>query len=168
MLLVILQNAPTWVWFLLAGLIVLGLSQARDRSMTLARAGIVPIVMVVLSFKGVSSVFGYQPLALLAWAKGLAIATSLMLVFRASLGISWSASEQRLRVAGSWWPLAVILAIFATKFAVGASVAMNPSLVGDTLFAALVGLAYGAFSGVFFGRAVAMWKVAHQALAARA
>lgn len=168
MLLAILQNTPAWVWFLLIGVIALGLSQARDRAITLTRASVIPLVMIVLSFKGVTSVFGYQPLALLAWAKGLAVSTSLMLAMGASRGISWSARDQRLLVPGSWWPMALMLAIFATKFAVGVNLALNHSLASNTLFAAVVGLAYGAFSGVFFGRGVAMWKVAHQALAVRA
>lgn len=168
MLLTVIQYAPTWVWFLLAGLVALGLSQVRDRSVGLTRAGIIPVVMVVMSFMGVTSVFGYQPLALLAWAKGLMVGAALTRIVGAWRGIEWSAQTQRLHVPGSWWPMAIILAIFVTKFAVGANVAMHPELRNDTLFAVLVGLAYGGFSGVFFGRGLAMWKVAHKALTVRA
>jgi len=164
MLTQIIQHAPTWVWALLAGLIALGLSQTFARSMTLTRATIVPVVMVCLSFYGVSSVFGPQPLALLAWAKGLAAAASLTLATRLWRGIAWSSSDQRLLVPGSWIPLVLILGLFLIKFAVGASLAMHPALRTDPIFAAVIGLAYGAFSGMFLGRGIAMWKLARQAL----
>ena len=42
--------------------------------------------------------------------------------------------------------------------------AISPELALDTLFATLVGFAYGAFSGGFLGRGATMWKVVRQAL----
>src|SRR5471032_2486559 len=41
--------------------------------------------------------------------------------------------------------------------------AMHPDLSVDRLFAVSVSLAYGAFSGIFLARALAMWRVARQA-----
>lgn len=162
MLIKIFQNAPIWVWGLLAALIALGLSQRRDRSLTLSRATIVPVAMMGLSFFGVSSVFGLQPLALFAWAKGLALGTAFALGTGLWKGIAWSTSTQRLHVPGSWTPLVLILAIFVAKFAVGAGLAMQPALRGELLFTAVVGLAYGSLSGMFFGRGIAMWRVARE------
>jgi len=164
MFIAILQNTPTWVWGLLAALIALGLSQAFPRSITLRRAVIMPMAMVGLSLYGVTSVFGAQPLPLLLWAAGLATTATLMLNLGAGRGVSWSAAERLLRVPGSWWPMATILALFVTKFAVGVTLAMHPSFAHDAAFATGVSLLYGSFSGVFFGRGAAMWKVAHRAL----
>src|SRR5439155_15157054 len=55
MLLQIVQHTPVWVWGLLAGLVALGVSQARDREVSLARITILPLVMLALSFSGVVS-----------------------------------------------------------------------------------------------------------------
>ena len=164
MFIAILQNTPAWVWALLAGLIALGLSQAFPRAITLRRAAIVPVAMVALSLFGVTSVFRGQPLALLVWAVGLAITATLVLNLGAGRGVSWSPAERLLHVPGSWWPMATILALFVTKFAVGVTLAMHPSFAHDAAFATSISLLYGSFSGIFFGRGAAMWKVAHRAL----
>lgn len=160
MLIKIFQNAPVWVWGLLAALIALGLSQRKDRSLTLTRGTIVPLVMVCLSFFGVSSAFGPQPLALFAWAKGLALGAAFALGTGLWKGIAWSPSTQRLHVPGSWTPLVLILSIFVAKFAVGACLSIEPTLRHELLFTAVVGLAYGGLSGVFLGRGLAMWRAA--------
>jgi hypothetical protein len=163
MFITILQNTPTWVWALLAGLVALGLSQAFPRTITLRRAIVMPLAMVGLSLFGVTSVFGGQPLALVVWAAGLAITATLVLNLGAARGVSWSAAEQLLKVPGSWWPMVTILGLFITKFAVGVTLAMHPSFAHDAAFATSISLLYGSFSGVFFGRGAAMWKVAHRA-----
>jgi len=69
-------------------------------------------------------------------------------------------AEGRLSVPGSWLPLALMLGLFATKFAVGVLVALAPALRHDAAFAASAGLAYGAFSGLFLGRALALRALA--------
>ncbi len=168
MLTSIIQHAPAWVWALLAALIALGMSQTLPRSVNLRRATIAPIALIVLSLYGVTGTFHGEPLALGGWAIGLAATVFVALSVGAWKGIGWSTQERRLQLPGSWWPLMIILGIFLTKFVVGATLAMNPSEAADPLFATVVGLAYGAFSGIFFSRGLAMWKVAHQALTARA
>jgi len=165
MLIAILSGAPTWVWFLLVALVALGLSQTLPRSVTLRRAAIVPIVLVAFSLYGVTSSFGRQGTAVAAWAVALVIGASLAMAAGAWSGIAWSAQEQRLKVPGSWWPMVLILGLFITKFAVGVMLAMQPARAHEPLFAALAGSIYGAFSGVFLSRGLAMWKVAHASLA---
>jgi len=164
----VLAHVPAWVWVLLAALIALGVSQTFPRTVALRRATIMPIALIVLSLSGVTSTFRGEPLALAGWLVGLAGAVMVALSVGAWKGIGWSASSQRLLVPGSWWPLAIIMGIFMTKFAVGTTLAIHPSSAADPVFASLVGLAYGAFSGTFFSRGLAMWKVAHEALTAQA
>jgi hypothetical protein len=55
--------------------------------------------------------------------------------------------------------MALILALFCVKYAVGASLAISPALSADRSFAAAVSLAYGVFSGLFLARAFAVWKL---------
>jgi hypothetical protein len=164
MLTAILLATPKWVWALLAGLIALGVSQSLSRSMTLRRATIVPAVLVVLSAYGVMSTFGAQASAILAWAAGLAVAVGAASAAGAWRGIAWSSREQRLKVPGSWWPMALIMALFIIKYGVGVTLAMQPRLMHEPMFASLVALAYGGFSGMFLSRAVAMWKAARGGL----
>ena len=67
----VLKHTPTWVWALLAALIALGLSQARDRSASLARIAIMPVAMTALSVWGTVSAFGNSPQfgsVMLAWS----------------------------------------------------------------------------------------------------
>ena len=44
--------------------------------------------------------------------------------------------------------------LFFLKFGVGVAVAINPARVSEVAFAGLVGLVYGAFSGIFLARGV--------------
>ena len=62
----------------------------------------------------------------------------------------------------------LIAGIFMTKYAAGVSMSLHPELRFDLTFALALATVYGAFSGIFFSRGLAMWKVAHQALTARA
>jgi uncharacterized membrane protein (DUF2068 family) len=164
MFLAIVQHAPRWVWFLLAALLALGVSLSFPRRMSLRRAIVVPVAMVTLSLAGVVSAFAHTPLALVAWALGIAAALAATRALGLWRGIAWSAADARLVVPGSWLPLLMIVTLFAIKFCVGALLAMNPALAHDTGFAASAGLAYGAFSGLFFGRGVVMWQVARRNL----
>jgi hypothetical protein len=158
----ILQHVPSWVWVLLAALIALGISQSFPRRRTLRSATVLPVAMIVLSFYGVVSVFPGQPMALVAWAVGIAAAVMSSNMIGAWKDISWSEQDQCLIVPGSWAPLVLILGLFIVKFGVGAALATRPDFASDTLFAALAGLAYGSFSGVFFSRGLVMWKTARQ------
>jgi hypothetical protein len=165
MITTILHYTPTWVWGLLAGLIALGTSMAFTREITLRRATIMPLAMVGLSLYGVASVFSPQPMALAAWAVGLAVTASITIGMGIGRGATWMPETRLLRVPGSWWPLAIILGIFFTKFAVGVTLALHPDFARDSAFATSVGLVYGAFSGVFLGRGAALWKAAQAGIA---
>jgi len=160
----ILLGAPGWVWPLLAVLMALGISQTLPRTVTLRRATIVPIALILFSLFGVTSTFRGQPGAIAAWAVSLALVAALAIAAGAWSGIGWQAESQRLEVPGSWWPMVLILGLFITKFAVGVTLAIQPVHAHDPLFATIVGAVYGVFSGMFFSRGLAMWKVAHASL----
>jgi hypothetical protein len=162
MLIEILQHTPHWVWWLLAALISLGVSQTRPQQRTLRAATALPIAMAALSFYGVVSVFPAQPTALVAWAA--AMFTAFVICRAAGIGsrVRWLAAEQRLLVPGSWVPLVLFLGLFIIKFGANVMLAMHPDLGIDKLFAVSVSFAYGAFSGIFLARSLAMWRVARQ------
>ena len=162
MLIEILQRTPHWVWWLLAALISLGVSQSKPQQKTLRNATAIPIAMAALSFYGVVSVFAHQSIALVAWAAAMLAALAISHAAGIGSKVRWLAAEQRLLVPGSWVPLMLMLGLFIIKFGANVMLAMHPDLSADRLFAISVSLAYGAFSGIFLARGLAMWRVARQ------
>jgi hypothetical protein len=163
MFLAIVQHAPLWAWALLAGLVALGLWQTLPRQMTLQRATLLPSAMAILSLASLAASFGWTSGVILAWVAGAAKSLLTMRATGGWRGIAWSASAQRLLVPGSWLPLALLVGLFAAKFAVGTMLAMHLPLSTQPAFASVVALVYGAFSGLFLSRGLAMWRVARAA-----
>jgi uncharacterized membrane protein len=156
----ILAGTPLWVWGLLAGLVVLGVAQARARQIGLVRASIVPVAMGGLSLLSIVSVFGASPAVLGSWlAAGLVLALLVMLQ-GAPAGTRYDAATRRFDLPGSWVPLVLFLAIFATRYAVSVSFAMHPGLKADAGFALAVAALYGVFTGLFAGRAARLVRLA--------
>ncbi|MEP7100065.1 MAG: DUF6622 family protein [Burkholderiales bacterium] len=160
MFIAIVQHTPVWVWGLLAVLVALGLSQARDREMSLMRVTILPLVMIALSLSGVFSAFGHFPVAIGGWAAGVGAALAFGRQFIAVRGAAWSSQTATLRVPGSWLPLVLIVALFALKYFAGASLALHPDLAHDTTFAGLISVGYGMFSGLFLARGLSLRNLA--------
>ncbi|MDN7181154.1 hypothetical protein M0D69_24805 [Caballeronia sp. SEWSISQ10-4 2] len=163
MLIGIVQHTPHWVWWLLAALVSLGVSQTQPRQRTLRAATAMPIGMAALSFYGVVSIFTQESIALVAWAAAMLAALAIFHAVGIGSKARWLAAEQRLLVPGSWLPLVLILGLFIIKFGANVMLAMHPDLRVDGLFAVSVSFAYGAFSGIFLARGLAMWRVARQA-----
>jgi hypothetical protein len=158
-----LQHVPPFVWLLLFGLIALGVSMSFTRRRSLRSAIVIPLAMIMLSFYGVASAFG-QAVALAAWLTGVMLALGVSGAAGLWSTIRWSQRERRLVVPGSWIPMAMLMGLFITKFIVNAMLGMHPERGADSQFAALAGFAYGAFSGMFLARGVAMLKVARRGM----
>jgi hypothetical protein len=170
MILTILQHTPVWVFGLLLALIALGVSQSFPRSVTLQRITVLPLVLITWSLSGVTMSFGASPLggqALLAWVTGVA-ASVLLLRGRVDVSaVTFSAAARRFQLPGSWVPLVLMLSLFALKYGAGVSLAMTPQLRQSLPFVVTASLAFGAFSGVFLARTLALWSVARVALRGR-
>ena len=160
MLLQILANTPKWVFVLFAALLWLGLSQLLTRRVGLSRITGLAIGMSVFSLYGTVSAFAGVPMALLAWLAGAAAVFALLAGRAAPLGTRYDAATRRFTVPGSAVPLAVMMGIFLTKYAVGITLGMQPAVARDLLFALAVSAVYGAFSGVFAARAARLWRMA--------
>ena len=160
MLTQILQKTPIWVWALLVGLIALGYSQTRNRSVGLARTIIMPVAMVMLSLYGTVSAFGATPAVLGAWLTSCLLVVSLTLTQAAPAGTAYQRNTRQYAMPGSWLPMVVILAIFMTKYGVGVTLSMQPGMAHSSLFPLIISLLYGVFSGFFAGRAIRLWRMA--------
>jgi hypothetical protein len=162
MVIAIVQHTPAWVWGLLSVLIAFGLSQTRDREISLLRVTILPLVMIALSMSGVLRAFGHAPVALGGWAAGVGAALAFARQIVSVRGAIWTAPTATLHVPGSWLPLALIVGLFAVKYFVGVQLAMHPALATDASFAGLCSLAYGGFSGLFLARAMSLRVLARR------
>jgi hypothetical protein len=159
----VLKSTPTWVWGLLAGLVVLGLSQVRTRTATFTRIAITPVVMLGLSLWGNISAFGRSPdvgFVLALWAGILAVTVIAVMQLPVPAGTQYDERSRTFHLPGSWMPMLLIVGIFLTKYVVGVDLAMQPSLALDSQYVLIVAGLYGVFSGIFAGRAARLWRLA--------
>lgn len=77
--LTIVQRTPTWVWALLAELVLLGLVQMRPRRVRPMQTAVLPLALAVLSLGGLLGVIASIPWALAAAALWLLVAVGVLL-----------------------------------------------------------------------------------------
>ena len=156
----ILRNTPSWVWTVLATLVVLGLAQVRDRTQGLVRVSLMPVALVSFSLWAAASAFGRSPMAAEAlWLWLLAAAAACSLLAMQPGSARYDAATRSFRLKGSGLPLGLMLGVFLARYVVAVRLALHPTLVSDAGFVLPVAALYGAFSGVFLGRAVQLWRL---------
>jgi hypothetical protein len=151
MLIQILTHTPLYVWAILAFLVYRGVVALRERETTLRKLFIIPVVMLALSLQDIAAKFGAGLLPWSAWA-GAALAVALLVWKFSGAGISAGAASGGVRVHGSRAPLALMMAIFLTKYATAVTLAIQPQASHNPLFAVAVCALFGAFNGYFLGR----------------
>ena len=151
-----LQHVPIWVFPLLVGLIVLGWSQTRSRTMPLWRALVLPLVMTVMSPLAVLASAGVLLVALPAWLLGWLL--PVVLAGHRARPARLQIDAGRITVPGSWWPMVLILSIFVARFVVGATLGVNPALADSAALSLAIGLVYGLLSGAFIARVIPLLR----------
>ncbi len=154
----IVYFTPRWVFVLLAVLCFYGWWQSRPRRATIAAASILPVSMLIWS---ATSMLGYVDnilLAIVLWLLGCAVIAALRLKLQRTPPATLDASTGQLLIAGSWWPLVVILGIFFTRYALGAADALRANIMEQPAFQALIALTLGAWSGYFAAQSLAMFR----------
>jgi hypothetical protein len=68
---------------------------------------------------------------------------------------SFNPATQRFTLPGSWWPLALFMAIFACKFVVGMLSAVAPEHIRSLRAAIGISALYGLLSGIVIAR---VWR----------
>jgi hypothetical protein len=156
----ILIHTPVYVWAILAVLVWRGAAALRDREMKVRSLFIVPIIMLVLSLQDVVVKFGANAMPLAAWVAAAAATALLVWKFGRSRTAP-AATPGSVIVRGSWVPLAMMMAVFFTKYAASVLLAILPHARQDALIAAGVCALFGVFNGCFLGRLardVAAWR----------
>lgn len=147
----IVSHTPLYVWALLAFLVHRGVMATKDREVSLRKLFIIPAVMLAISF---ASMNGHGLLGAGVW--GVWMAGMLAAVL-----ITWTAGKGEIVVnrgagtilqPGSWTPLLLMIAIFATKYTVAVVSAMHPEMQHQMLFVVITNGLFGVFNGVFVGR----------------
>lgn len=159
----ILIHTPAWVWAILAFLVYRGLlaSSARESSLRIVVA--IPVAMLALSLQGMLGGFDASPAALLLWLACVLAGGAAAWRSMPADGIRADPERKRVWQRGSWMPLALMLGIFLTKYAVGVTLALRPALAHDAGFVLATSSLYGAFNGIFLGRmlrVLAVWREA--------
>ena len=163
MLIEIVTRTPLWVWALLVALLALGLYQRRARQVRPAQLLMLPVVLLGLGLSSLFPAFTAQPLLAVLWLAALGTAVALGLRLPAAAGTRWDAASGRLQLAGSWFPMVLILIIFSLRYTAAVSLALHPAWRHDLAVQAPLSLAFGALSGLFLGRALGLRRLATMA-----
>ena len=115
--------------------------------------------MTGLSLLGVTSAFSGSPQAFMAWLAGVVLVGITSMQLLPADRARFDGHSRTFHIPGSAVPLALFMGIFFTKYAVGASIGMQPSLAHDSVFATAVGALYGSFSGIFLARSANLWRL---------
>jgi hypothetical protein len=150
----ILTHTPIYVWAILAFLIQRGMIAMRDREVEMRKLCIIPLVMLVLSLQDMSAKFDLDGLALAAWATGAVVAA--LPAWRVKgRRIAAGSTPGTVRVRGSRVPLAMMMAVFFTKYVASVLLAIGPQVRQDAPFVVVVCVSFGLFNGWFLGRLAA-------------
>jgi len=163
MIVQIMQHTPAWVWMLLAALIYFGYLQSRIRAVSRPRLFALPAAMLGLSLYSLFATFGPTRVGFVAWLAGGMLAGLVYRVFKQAAGAGYAPDTRVYTIPGSWLPLALMLAIFVTRYAVAVAIAIDASLRQASTFVVIAGLAYGFLSCTFAARAHAVVRAARQA-----
>lgn len=159
-----ISHIPVWVFFILFGLLALGYRLSRTRVVRPGSVAMIAFAMLVFSLYGVTSAFGVDALPLAAWAVGIAAAIVLGSQAIGSRGLS--REGERVRVAGSWWPMVALMAIFCVKFALGMARGVGSPIVDAAWCVGAASAVFGLLSGSFAARALAVHRFADSTRAA--
>ena len=163
----IFSHTPFWVWGLLAALLALGVVQMFKRRVSGRRIALMPAAMTLFSLLGLVSSFGasgHLASAVGLWTFTLCASALVVLgIHKPSRAVAiLDDGKLNFDLPGSAVPLALILAIFITKYAVGIELALAPELAVDIAYVHSIAALNGAISGAFVGRALRLRRLASQ------
>ncbi|GGY83534.1 hypothetical protein GCM10011613_30540 [Cellvibrio zantedeschiae] len=150
----VLMYTPRWVFGLLAGLVILGLTQVRTRKIPVQVAFIMPVAMMLMSLIGTLMDLGFNGVVILCWLLGASSATLIFTKLLSNNSASYDQVTRKLLLQGSWIPLCVILTIFCVRYALGMALGMKLDIVQKFYFAPGFSLILGSLSGYFIAQGV--------------
>ena len=155
----ILMYTPRWVFGLLAGLIILGIIQARPRQVPVVAAFIMPVAMMLMSSIGLLMTIGFTWRSVLFWSLGAIVVTTLMAKLIVNSNVTYDQTTRRFGLRGSWIPLLIIMAIFCTRYLLAMCIGMNLKVVQEFYFVPAMSLILGSLSGYFIAQGVRYFRI---------
>ena len=146
----VVTHTPFWVWAALVVVVWFGLRRARARDVTVSRLVLFPLVVAVVAISGLLS-SGLGAASLEGFALG-AIAGGVL-----AAGLERRKSAQllpdgRLHIPAEWTSVAVVLAIFATRYAATVISLTDPVTAAGDGFHFAVALGSGVFCALMLVR----------------
>lgn len=163
MIVQILAHTPIWVYATFLMLLGFGLIQTRTRTVRKLPALLFPAGMLALSLAGIYTSFGLAMIPLVAWGMALTMATAVGYTFFRDTRIHCKATDGAFFIPGSWVPLVIMMAIFATKYGYAVMHAYNAEGIATPMFIGGLSAVYGLLSGYFSSRAVNLIQLAQTA-----
>jgi len=168
---IILQHIPVWVFMILAGLLLLGLSARKDRMIRWRVPIIVPVALTIMAITSLLAQYGATDLlwpALGAWAGVCALVAWRFANRPLPETFQYDLESAKFQLPGSYVPLAMYMGIFAFKFMVGFMSGMRMPIVNELLFVLGISGVYGLFSGLFFSNAWRLKTLRHKTITSKA
>ena len=127
-----------------------GWRDLRARTIAPGRLAILPVVATSISlFNALTS--SLPLLSVPAWILALAAGAPLGLLIGRRRRLEVEAGQHRMWLAGSWFSMALGLSIFAIRYAMGVTVALNPGLARDPLWTICANAVGGIVAGIGAG-----------------
>jgi hypothetical protein len=121
---------------------------------------ILPAVFIVMSAFGVWSTFGATAPAIAGWGTGVALALLANRRLQLPRTVHYDPATRKFSLPGSYGPLALMMAMFATRYVITVTLAISPALAASVPFALVASLAYGTLSGSFLARSLHIFSAA--------
>jgi hypothetical protein len=145
----IATHTPVWVFVLLAALVALGIQAMRPRVVDPRRMLITPLVFIVWGLVGLVAKPHFGATLVAEWAALLLCGLALGWSTTRLSGLRVDRATGRAHLPGSPALLVRVLLVFFVKYALNASMAMNPDMAGRLALwdVAVSGLMAGFFLG---------------------
>ncbi len=151
----ILAHTPLWVWGMLFYVSVVGIFFLKDRTSTISKAFIAPIVLGAWSLIAVQEQYGLTPYSLGVWLLGVMIGTFLGRLFtQQNPPRLVDATKGIFIIPGGIAFLGVLLTFFLLRYTRGVMLSINPVLMQQAHMILLDLVVTGVLIGFMIGRLI--------------
>jgi len=147
----ILSGTPPWVWLVFGYLIIIGIRALRPATVSFYQIIIPVAIFSPWSFHAVISLFSSSLMSIVTWIGGLLLGIHLGISLF-SRGITVDRTKMVAHLPGSPRTLILYLIFFCMKYAMRASLAINPELAQSFAFMLIDVGTSATISGIFLGR----------------
>src|SRR5579883_3586580 len=129
----IISHTPVYVWILLVYLLRGGWKARQTYTISWKTLCIMPLVMLVWSIYSVLVRYG-EIVPICLWAMSTALGIRLGSLMIRSIDLKFDKQQHLVKVSGNWTPLLLSGIIFSLRYFLGATYALHPELIGNTVF----------------------------------